>query len=65
MIQKLLNFIARPGRPKPEQPLEPSPHSDTRLNPTIAVVQDDQTRPSYRIGKHKPEDIYRALDIGG
>ena len=26
---------------------------------------DDRTRPSYRVGKHKPEDIHKALDMGG
>ena len=34
------------------------------LNPELPPT-DDRTRPSYRVGKHKPEDIHKALDMGG
>jgi len=30
-----------------------------------ASQYDDATRPTYRIGKHKPSDIHKALDLAG
>ena len=34
------------------------------LTPTSPPT-DDRTRPSYRVGRHKPEDVHKALDMGG
>jgi hypothetical protein len=59
MIRKLTTLINKLSLQTPALPVEPEPEP-----PAEAPVHDERTRPSYRVGKHKPEDIYRALDIG-
>lgn len=44
------------------QPMKRLNHSTTQYN---NHAEDADTRPTYRIGKHTPSDIHRAIDLSG
>jgi hypothetical protein len=62
MLQKFLQLLLQTGTNdggEPQDTASPVPP------PPETPPADDRTRPSYRVGKHKPEDIHKALDMGG
>ena len=65
-MQKLIALINWSGRPGKDG------KSLKKLGVPIIVSadqqrvdQDDDTRPTYRIGKYDPSDIQKAIDLAG
>lgn len=65
-MQKLIAFINWSGRPNRDE------KGLGKLGVPIIVSadqqradQDDDTRPTYRIGKYDPSDIQKAIDLAG
>ncbi len=66
-MQKIINFLFGSSKIDPQEPVW-----DTTSRPTIPVqkivpvqVEDDATRPSYRVSKHKTSELHRVIDISG
>lgn len=61
-LQKLIRLINRST--KTQQP-------QTSDEPTFVLLSntrketDEATRPLYRVGKHKPSDFQKAIDLSG
>jgi hypothetical protein len=65
-MQKLMALINWSGRPNKDR------KSLARMGVPIIVSMDQpptdedaDTRPTYRIGKHDPADIQKAIDLAG
>jgi hypothetical protein len=64
-MQKLLALLNRAGKTE-----EQDAHWDTLEMPIIVNTQQinhnhEDTRPTYRIGKHTPTEVDRAIDLAG
>lgn len=62
MLRTFLQFLLKTNAAKEIRPGNLAPPAS---RPPESSPTDDRTRPSYRVGKHKPEDIHKALDMGG
>lgn len=68
MIRRLLNFVQKPATGSYSETANASMMDRDRHHVESEPAQqprNDVTRPSYRVGKHKISDIYKALDMGG
>ncbi|RMF03714.1 MAG: hypothetical protein D6768_05225 [Chloroflexi bacterium] len=63
MLQKILDFIGKPAQAE-RLPNQSRPEI-RQATARPANRQNDATRPSYRIGKHKSSDIHKAIDLSG
>ena len=64
-MQKLLALLTRSGKTEDQ-----NAHWDKLQIPIIVNTQQtnhqhEDTRPTYRIGKHDPADVDRAIDLAG
>lgn len=66
-MQKLIAFINWSNKNERQE----NKHDTSQTRPLHAGAPNprrnfqDDTRPSYRIGKHSPADIQRAIDLAG
>jgi hypothetical protein len=66
MIRRIFNFVQKPTGSNYSEPSNVSAFDRHHVEPESTLQpRNDATRPSYRVGKHKISDIYKALDMGG
>ena len=69
-MQKLIAFISKATKP-PHHQTELTTLSPTTHNWPLAKVvptqdtQNDDTRPTYRIGSHRLSEIQKTIDLSG
>lgn len=66
-MQKIINFLFGSSKIDLQEPVE-----DITSRPIVPIqkfvpapVEDDATRPSYRVSKHKTSEWHRVIDISG
>lgn len=66
MIKRFFNLVQKPSPSGYSEPSDISISDNHQFEPELVQQhRNDATRPSYRVGKHKISDIYKALDMGG
>lgn len=64
MLKKLLRVLTGVNTLPPQQMQQYQPF-DIQIPPQKPPPPREATRPSYRVGKHKPSDIHKAIDMSG
>lgn len=64
-MHKLIALIKGSAKKEPRPNVSPESKPPSLHRDKPPRNQNNDTRPTYRIGRHKPSDIQRAIDLAG